>query len=154
MVGTLMNLFRSQENVYPNIKGLLQGLLLLYAPSSWWLEFLFWVIFMTYDEYVGCWTPLIPTQKSYPTSTIPSTLPLFHIFGHFFMMKVKGCIIQAISEAFPPWTVQRHKVRGTGFYWFSSFLEFCRVWSSRRRIIITLLFLWVKPYRTFPRCLS
>ena len=36
LVGPLLKLWRSQGKVFPNIKGLIWGLIMFYATSSWW----------------------------------------------------------------------------------------------------------------------
>ena len=150
MVGPLMNIWRSQCKVSPNLKGVLWGLLLWYAPSYWWHRVT--CLLNIHDTW---WmrrsldppphhTKIFPYNHQPPHPTpLPCIWPILPDYNG-------GGSIRAISEDLASWPGRRRTVRGIVVHWFS---RFCGVWSILCCIIINILFLWMKPEIFLPRCL-
>ena len=149
-----MKIWSSQGKVSPNLKYLLRGLLLWYAPPSWWhrvpclgnINDVWWMRrSLDYPSSPSQFFPLKPPAP--PTSTsflCPST---FHWWGR------RGAASGLFLRLFPDGWVGGARFVALCFVNFSRFSIFCGVWIGPFRIIRTFLFLWMKTDKKIPRCL-
>ena len=143
---SLLNIWRSQWELSPNLKGLLWGLIMWYAPSSWWLR-----VPCLRNIHDAWWIPWSLDPPSSPPEICalqapgPPPSPYAICSSPFTWWGRMGA---ASGRFLMLWNHVRFG--GTRFVElcfvnFCNFLQFCGVGSGPLQIIRNLLILLMKP---------
>ena len=92
-----------------------------------------------------------PTMRYlWRTSTSPSSLSIFRVFVHFFLMRAYGWIIRVISDDFAPTTGRRHATRGIAFRIFCDLCDFAKYEVARAGLSELYCILDINRTKNFP----